>query len=85
MTHPKKWHLQLADKGTDNQKPSDVGACQNMVLVNSEGLMKKPNAWEPPWKCGKCKFCLILRMHLHCKDIGYLRKVAPTLILFRGA
>ena len=47
MTRPKKLHLQLADKGTDNQKPSDVGACKNVVLGISEGLMKKPNAREP--------------------------------------
>ena len=47
MTRPKKLHLQLADKGTDNQKPSDVGVCQNVVLGISEGLMKKTNAREP--------------------------------------
>lgn len=47
MTRPKKWYLQLADKGTDHQESSNEGAYQNVVLVNSEGLMKKPNAREP--------------------------------------
>ena len=60
MTRPKKWYIQFADKGIDSQSPSDVGARQNVVLVNSEGLIKKRNSPDPLGNVEDVSFVFIL-------------------------
>ena len=47
MTRLKKWHLKLADTAPENQQSTDGDTRQNLVLVNSEGSMRKPNAQQP--------------------------------------
>lgn len=48
MTRPKKWYL---DEETTSEVESDSGASSStqrgIVLKNSEGLIKKPNATQP--------------------------------------
>jgi len=58
MTPPKKWYLQLAS----NRESLNVATVQNLVLVNSEGLIKKQNAAEPLGNVKKVSFVTTLTL-----------------------
>ena len=48
MTPPKKWFLQFANTDPDRQESSSSDCSQrDLVLVNNDGLMKKPKVSVP--------------------------------------